>query len=424
MAGLNSGMNACVSGLKGVSQRVNCHSQNLAAAGAYAAKSRAAFLSVVNTGKSLDAFIPGGIYPKNQHFVTTVGSPVSSNVDTHMSLDGQGFFVVNKNASDTAPGATYYTRVGTFSEDKDGNFCNHVGEFLKVFYVKPDGTTISTNTSTITSLQTASSSGLSGNPIASTSATIKGVLSGSAAIGDTKQMTMNVYDTLGVQHSISLNFAKSSISPMQWTVTATSPDAAVGGITAPYAAGMIIEFDSSGNPALINGGVGAAPNLGITWNNAAAPSSITMDFGTIGGTTGIRSVGNNDNYYLPQPITDGRGAGKYQSTSIDSDGFMWASYDNGDTQRYARIPLATFPDANKLVEQTGGSFSVTGDSGPYTLNFANEGLAGGIRSASLEESTIDTAEVFTDLIVDQQRYSADLRGISTIEEMLKALEKI
>ncbi len=421
MAGLNSGMNACVSGLKGVSQRVNCHSQNLAAAGAYASKSRAAFLSVVNTGTSLDAFIPAGITASQQHFVTTVGSPVQSNVDTHMSLEGQGFFVVNNKADNAPPGQTAFTRVGTFAEDKNGNFVNHVGEYLKVLYVDSNGDPIGGNTSTVDALETASSSTLSGNPTATTAATIKGILSSTAALAESKQMTMNVYDSLGVQQQVQLNYEKTQLVPAQWTVTVTSPNAAT--IGAPYDTGMVIEFDSSGNIATINGAAAAAPNLGITWTGAAAASTLTMNFGSIGGTDGLRNLGNTKSYDLPQPTVDGRSAGKYQRTSIDDDGFMWATFDNGDSQRYARIALATFPDANKLVEQTGGSFLATGNSGGYTLNFASEGTAGSIRSSSLEESTIDTAEVFTDLIVDQQRYTADLRGISTIEEMLQALDR-
>lgn len=421
MAGLNSGMNACVSGLKGVSKRVNCHSQNLAASGAYAAKSRAAFLSVVNTGKSLDAFIPAGITATNQHFITTVGSPVQSNIDTHMSLEGQGFFVVNNKAEDDAPGETSFTRVGTFEEDKDGNFRNHVGDFLKVFYVDPDGIPIAGNTATIESLQTASSRGLSGNPVATSAATIKGVLSAEAAIGTTRQIAMGLYDSLGVQHTVTLNFERTGTAdPLEWTITALSDDATT--IGAPYDAGMVITFDANGNPATINGAT-AAPNLEITWDNAAAASSLEMNFGTIGENNGMRCVGNDKNYDLPPPSINGRGAGKYQRTTIDDDGYMWATFDNGASERYARIPLATFPDANKLVEKTGGSFVSSGDSGAYTLNFVNEGTAGGIRSASLEESTIDTAEVFTDLIIDQQRYTADLRGIAAIEEMLKALER-
>jgi flagellar hook protein FlgE len=425
MAGLNSGMNACVSGLKGVSQRVNCHSQNLASSGAYAAKSRAAFLSVVNTGKSLDTFVPAGISATNQHFVTAVGSPVSSNVPTHMALDGQGFFIVNNKAEDTTPGQTAFSRVGTFSEDDNGYFCNHVGEFLKVFYVNPDGTPIATNTSDINSLQTASSAGLSGNPVASTSANIKGVLSATAATNDTKQMTMSVYDSLGVQHNISINFTKTA-NPREWNITVTSPDATT--IGAPYSTalpstGMLMQFDTNGNPALINGVAGAAPALDLTWSSGAANSTIAMNFGAIGSTTGMRAVGDNKSYDFPPPVVDGRGAGKYQQTTIDKEGYMWATYDNGFTQRYARIPLATFADANKLSEKTGGSFLISPDSGPAQLSFANEGKAGGILSANLEESTIDTAEVFTDLIVDQQRYTSNLKGISTIEEMLKSLER-
>ncbi len=422
MAGLNSGMNACVSGLKGVAARVNCHSQNLAGAGAYASKSRQAFLSVVNTGKSLDAFIPAGITATQQHFVSTVGSPVQSSVDTHMSLDGQGFFVVNKKADDTAPGPYGFTRVGTFTEDKDHNFVNHVGEYLKVFYVDANGVPISTNTATIDALETASSASLSGNPSATTAATIKGVLASDATVGTTKSMIMNAYDSLGVAQTITLNFAKTNASPMEWTVTASSPNAAT--IGAPYDTGMVIRFDgATGNPQLINGAAGPAPDLAITWSTAAAASTISMSFGSIGGTDGMRSFGTAKSYDLPQPVVDGMQAGKYLRTSIDDQGYMWATFDNGDTRRYAKIPLATFPDPNKLTEQTGGSFTASGDSGNYTLNFTNEGAAGGIRAASLEESTIDTAEVFTDLIVDQQRYTADLRGISTIEEMLQALDR-
>lgn len=421
MAGLNSGMNACVSGLKGVAARVNCHSQNLAGAGAYASKSRQAFLSVVNTGKSLDAFIPAGITASQQHFVSNVGSPVQSSVDTHMSLDGQGFFVVNKKADDTAPGAYGFTRVGTFTEDKDHNFVNHVGEYLKVFYVDANGDPISTNTATIDALETASSGSLSGNPTATTSATIKGVLASDATVGTVKPMIMNVFDSLGVSQTVTLNLTKTSATPMEWTVTASSPNAAT--IGAPYDTGMVIRFDSSGNPSLINGAAGAAPNLAITWSTAAAASNISMNFGSIGGTDGMRSFGTAKSYDFPQPVVDGMKAGKYMRTSIDDQGYMWATFDNGDTRRYAKIPLATFPDPNKLTEQTGGSFTASGDSGDYTLNFTNEGTAGGIRAASLEESTIDTAEVFTDLIVDQQRYTADLRGISTIEEMLQALDR-
>ncbi len=420
MAGLNSGMNACVSGLKGVSARVNCHSQNLAAVGAYASKSRQAFLSVVNTGKSLDAFIPAGITATQQHFISTVGSPVQSSVDTHMSLDGQGFFVINKKADDASPGQYGFTRVGTFVEDKNHNFVNHVGEYLKVFYVDADGNPTSGNTSTIDALETASSASLSGNPSATTAATIKGVLAGSVGIGATKSMIMNAYDSLGVAQTVTLNFTKTQVSPMEWTVAVSSPNATT--IGAPYDTGMVIQFDAHGNPSQINGGT-AAPDLNITWSTAAAPSVISMNFGAIGGTNGMRSFGTEKSYDLPQPTVDGMQAGKYMRTSIDEQGYMWATFDNGDSRRYARIPLATFPNPNKLVEQTGGSFVSSGDSGGYSLNFTNEGTAGGIRAASLEESTIDTAEVFTDLIVDQQRYTADLRGISTIEEMLQALDR-
>lgn len=435
MAGLGSGMNACVSGLKGISARTNANAQNLAAAGAIASKSRQAFLTVLNNSESAGSFVPGGIMATNRQFVTEVGTPVESAVGTHLALTGQGFFAVTNSSDDT--GETNFTRVGTFEEDKDGKFVNHAGQYLKVFYVNPDGTPIAANTTDIDSLEIASTNGLSGNAVASTEATIRGILSAEAAIGTTVPMTTTVYDSLGIDHPLQLTFTRRALTPAEtatnnyssaWSVTAASPDAAAGGINAAYtttAPGpMDILFDHVGTIASINGSTAAgttAPNLQITWTSGANPSDLTMDFGSIGNTNGMRSLG--DTTFATPMIVNGNSPGEYKETTIDKDGFMWATFSNGSRQLYARIPLATFTNANQLLEQSQGVFKMTPESGTYTLTFAGTGSAGGMVAGSFEDSTIDTAGVFTDLIVDQQRYTADLQGITTIKAMVEALQR-
>jgi len=57
----------------------------------------------------------------------TAGSPMTTNLPTDLSIEGDGFFVV----SEGADGPTYYTRAGNFTRDANGYLVNSQGLYLQ-----------------------------------------------------------------------------------------------------------------------------------------------------------------------------------------------------------------------------------------------------------------------------------------------------
>jgi flagellar hook protein FlgE len=164
----------------------------------------------------------------------------------------------------------------------------------------------------------------------------------------------------------------------------------------------------------------AAPSLTFSWNHAAANSTIAVNLGTLNQGNGVTCYNSP---YTPSKFSiDGRPVGRLISVNINETGLVNATYDNGTTEFFAKVPIATFTNVNGLQPIYGG-YSQTQQSGPYNLTFPNLGGAGPLRPGTTEDSTIDPAEIFTKMIVDQKLYTANLKGITTVEKMLDALER-
>ena len=103
---------------------------------------------------------------------------------------------------------------------------------------------------------------------------------------------------------------------------------------------------------------------------------------------------------------------------------MTALFDNGETQRIYKIPIATFPNPNGLDSRTGTAFTQSERSGDFFLRAAGEANAGTIAPSALEASTSDLAEEFTSLIITQRAYAASTKVIQTADEMLDELIRI
>ena len=84
--------------------------------------------------------------------------------------------------------------------------------------------------------------------------------------------------------------------------------------------------------------------------------------------------------------------------SIDTEGFVVASYSNGATQKLWKIPVATFASPNELQARNGSAYGQTTASGEFTLREANKGGAGRIEPLSLEGSNVDLSEEFSQMI--------------------------
>src|SRR5208337_5637799 len=117
------------------------------------------------------------------------GSVQNTGVDTDVAITGNGFFVVQNGSN------TYYTRAGDFTQDSNGYLVTADG-YQVMGYPAVNGV-VNTNGG-LTPIQLPM--GEVSPPSATTSVSIQANLSASAAVGDTYNTSVTIYDSLGTAH--------------------------------------------------------------------------------------------------------------------------------------------------------------------------------------------------------------------------------
>jgi flagellar hook protein FlgE len=190
-----------------------------------------------------------------------------------------------------------------------------------------------------------------------------------------------------------------------WQVSFTAPDGTV------MSSGMV-NFNGDGSinsdtkPATIS-------LSNISWGNGSSPQNISLDISNLNQYSGDYNVISVDQ--------NGAALGLRNGVSIDSDGYVVASFTNGQSTKLYKLPVATFADPNGLTAQNGNTFSQSNESGEYNLREAGAGSAGTIQSSSLEASNVDMADEFSKMIVTQRAYTAGTKVITTADQMLQDL---
>jgi len=150
----------------------------------------------------------------------------------------------------------------------------------------------------------------------------------------------------------------------------------------------------------------------------AANVTLNLDFGEVGGLTGLTQFEGSG---AMQSIADGYGAGTLIDYSIGQDGVLTGIFSNDTTMDLARIAMARFTNPEGLTRTASNTFRISGNSGTAQETFA--GLNNGISllSGALENSNVDLAKEFTDLIVAQRAFQANSRVISTADQVMQEL---
>jgi flagellar hook protein FlgE len=121
---------------------------------------------------------------------------------------------------------------------------------------------------------------------------------------------------------------------------------------------------------------------------------------------------------------DGYRQGTLEDFSVSADGIVVGVFSNGQTRHIAQIALARFPNNNGLLARGRSLFSVGPNSGIPIVGAPGTFARGTIRGGFLEESNVDMAKQFTDLIVSQRAFQANARTITVANEMLQDLVNI
>lgn len=116
--------------------------------------------------------------------------------------------------------------------------------------------------------------------------------------------------------------------------------------------------------------------------------------------------------------------GQLTGVAVDAAGFITASFNNGETQKLYKIPVAEFTDPNMLQALTGNAFAQTSESGIANLKQAGQSGVGTISSGALEQSNVELADQLTNMIVAQRAYQANTKIIQTSDGLLDDLDRI
>lgn len=272
---------------------------------------------------------------------------------------------------------------------------------------------------------------------------------------DSQQISSVIYDSLGVAHNLTLEFSRSetndgatisnsSVSgPRAWAVKIV--DMTIAGTGAPS-----VDFTALGSNFPIYLGGGAPPTEAragtavpttsyVNFNSDGTMSSVapnllpslplttgasnfggsafTFNLGSPGSASGLTC--KSDEFAVSFIKQNGIPYGFRNGVEIDKEGLVRVTFDNGQSLPIFKLPIVTFANPNMLEAKAGNVFSETIDSGSSLPNFAGVGGSGTVSPASLEASTVDIAEEFTNMIVTQRSYSANARTITTSDEMMQ-----
>ncbi len=149
-----------VTGLHAQSQALGMIADNIANVNTIGYKGTTArFFSLVTQAASRTTYTPGGVASSPAQGIDRQGLLQASTSKTDIAIAGRGFFVVNQSSGSDEQ--FLFTRAGSFNPDQNGNLVNTAGYFLQGWPLT-DGTTLPTNTSTLSSVETVNVANLAG----------------------------------------------------------------------------------------------------------------------------------------------------------------------------------------------------------------------------------------------------------------------
>ena len=238
---------------------------------------------------------------------------------------------------------------------------------------------------------------------------------------------VDVVDQDGTKRTVTLAFLKTAVN--NWAVEVyAKPANTVTTVNGLIASGTVA-FNGDGSLASISTGLSS---ITATWA-VGDPSTIAVEWGTAGvpyGTPGATVFGRTDGLsqtndaYQFQASQNGVVVGKLSTVSVDSNGYVFAKYDNDIIQKLYKLPLAVFENPDALANTSGNVFEDTSAAGSALYAQAGKSGAGVLAVSSLESSNVDLSSQLTDMVIAQRAYQSNTKTITTTDEMLQTLTQM
>jgi flagellar hook protein FlgE len=328
------------------------------------------------------------------------------------AIQGDGFFVLRDSQNNMS-----YTRAGTFQVDLSGHMLTNTGERVQGWTaVDPTSGTVNTGGpigDVVVPVGTIKA------PVETTEFTVDLNLDASAAAGasSTFSTPIEIYDSLGASHVVTVQFVKTAPNEWQYDIFIPGGEVTAGTPGTPYAipsATGTLTFDQTGRltaPAAgttvdfdITGLVSGAQDMSLHWNpfNSADIPRLTQ-FGQPSATSANQQ--------------DGSPAAQLDRVGLADGGRILAEYSDGQQVVIGQIAMAAIRNPESLVAVGNNNYSLSARSATPAIGVAGTGGRGTIIGGAVEYSTVDIAREFTNLIVLQRGYQANSRVITTVDEL-------
>jgi flagellar hook protein FlgE len=335
------------------------------------------------------------------------GNMSVTNNPLDMAVNGSGFFRMNSQGSVT------YTRNGQFRVDKDGYFANAQGDRLTGYPANATGAILQSSSPIDLRVSTVDLS-----PRSTTEAAITSNFDSRKApmpsagfdfsdpLTYHNTTTMQVFDSLGNPHNLSIYFLKTA--PNSWEVFGEADGAPLNG-SAPLGT---VNFTSAG---VIDTATTTLPlplSIPVT-TGAVSPQPVALDF------AGATQFGSS--FGVTQISQDGYASGRLLGFSTTSDGIILGRYSNGQTLAQGQIVLSSFMNQQGLQPIGNSGWAETSESGQPIVGAPNQGSRGVIVAGSLEESNVDLTAELVNMITAQRAYQANAQTIKTQDQLMQTL---
>lgn len=403
MVGIVSGLSSALSGIASNARFFRSTSNNLAnseTTGFRAEKPR--FETQSTNGTRFNGLVDGG----TAAFLQATGVPGD------LSAGGKGFLPTRDPAS---PNSLTLVKSAGFSADANGVLTDAASRQLLGFPTDSNGvvTSATQTPSDLVPVQLPTGP----TSIATSRVDFAANLPANANVGDALQTSVTVVDSLGREQLLNATFTKTGANSFDATFAL---DPAAGAVTSPAGA-VALNFDGAGRLAGI-GGVGtpggpASIALGLDFSaSGGAAASVDFAVGEFGG-------GGLTQLVAPFAVTGANADGATPSAvtgfSVDGQGVVRTTSQNGGSRALFKIPTASVPAASELASDRGG-FTQTTRSGGVTLASSGVGGFTGIE-AGLSRSDVDVTREITNLSIGSSAYKAAIKVAQTGDELLESI---
>jgi flagellar hook protein FlgE len=453
-----------LSGLNVYSKGLDVVSNNIANASTVGFKASAAhfadvYAGALNGAANSQIGIGVSLAAVQQQF--TQGNLTITSNGMDMAINGNGFFRFQKSPGDLTP---YYSRNGQFHLDRNGYVVNSNGCFL-TGYNSPDGETIDTasivpltvGTGAIPPKQTGWSTlvdqsrgglevGVNLDARDKHSVTVTPGSDWEAltpfAWDNTFQSSMYnystpaaIYDQAGTLHTLTNYYVRqgdTGAAARTWNVytvvdnkylVSNTPNQltfnADGTLSTTNAR---FELDMS-QTTMIDGTV-----ADLTADTPTPPATVSYNWfadTTPGGSAFYMDLSATTQFGMPNNADaikqDGYIAGSLTNLSVSQEGYVMASYSNGQNKMMGQVILAEFANPHGLQSTGNNMWIETYTSGQPTVGEPGGGTRGIIQSGSVEDSNTDLTQELVNMIVMQRNYQANAQTIRTQDQILQTL---